>query len=194
MNERLYNIRMGDVALRPMTRDEYHLAIDAGVYPDYRYLELIKGQVTKRMTHTPPRAKTVRKLTKWLDGTVPGDCIVSAQFPIALDSLSEPEPDIAIAQGTEDDFGFEHPRPDQTRLIVEVADSSLHQDLNVKLPLYATAGIPEFWVVDLKGQRILVHREPIEDRYRSVSEFGIDGVIEASWCPGATLAVRDLLP
>ncbi len=177
-----------------MTRSEFHRAIDAGVYPDSERLELLDGQVVERVTNNPPHAGTVLAIATWLRSVVPDNCVVLVQSPLALDDKSEPEPDIAVAEGRPRDFFVEHPVPAQTRLAIEVSDSSLHEDQRVKLPLYANAGIPEYWIVDLRRRRVLIHREPVRAGYRSVVACGINDLVELTWAPGASVAVRELLP
>jgi Uma2 family endonuclease len=185
---------MSQVALRPLTREEFHRAIDAGVYPDFERLELLDGQVYKRMTNHPPHAGTILSVSEWLRASVPSGSMVRVLLPVALGERSEPEPDVSVVVGRPRDFMVEHPLPEQITLIVEVSDSSLNVDLRVKLPLYAQAGIAEYWVIDLRRRRILVHREPEGSSYRAVTTHGIRDCLDVSWRRGESVAVRDLLP
>jgi Uma2 family endonuclease len=115
-------------------------------------------------------------------------------MPVGIGLRSEPEPDLAVVDGVPEDFELEHPSASQTRLVVEVSDSSLRQDLGVKLRIYAGGGIPEYWVVDLKGRRIIIHTEPEGSSYGTTRYLRDDDVVAPPWGPEATIAVSELLP
>jgi Uma2 family endonuclease len=93
--------------------------------------------------------------------------LVRTQDPIRLDNFSEPEPDLAVVRGTELDYADRHPRPEDLCLVVEVADSTLKQDCEIKDKLYAQAKIADYWVVDLKNRQLHVFRDPTPTGYTS---------------------------
>ena len=95
-----------------------------------------------------------------------GRAIVSIQNPVRLAPRSELEPDLLLWRPGADRYREALPGPEDVLLLVELADTTLPYDRGIKLPLYAAAGIPEFWIVDLERRRVLVHRAPASDMYR----------------------------
>ncbi|WP_316436152.1 Uma2 family endonuclease [Leptolyngbya sp. NK1-12] len=112
--------------------------------------------------------------------------------PITLPNSSEPEPDIAIVQRVEDNYLNHHPYPENIFWVIEYSNTSLDKDLDVKADIYAAAGIPEYWVVNLKQSILVVFRDPIDGKYQSRQEF-ISGSISPLVFPDVTLAVAVLL-
>lgn len=190
----LYNISMVDVPLHHITRAEYHRAIDAGIYENHERLELLDGLVCDRMTILPPHTTAVETLADWLRTVISRGQTVRSQQPIVIEPLSEPEPDLAVVLGARKDYARQHPVPGQTLLVVEVSDSSLGQDLGLKLEIYARAGIAVYWVVDLNGRRILEHRSPGGSGYAEITEFGETDFIRPPWDSDVSVQVRELLP
>jgi Uma2 family endonuclease len=132
--------------------------------------ELIDGEIISKMGQKPPHALTVMILTGWLVGLF-GHLFVRFQLPIDVseaDNLhNEPEPDaVVLARPGTETLGA-NPKPADVLLAIEIADSSLRFDLRTKAALYARAGIEDYWVIDIPGRRIVVHREPSAGRYRS---------------------------
>ncbi|MGH8611493.1 MAG: Uma2 family endonuclease, partial [Gammaproteobacteria bacterium] len=97
---------------------------------------------------------------------VAGRAIVSVQNPIILGEHSEPEPDLALIQLREDFYALALPRADEVLLIVEVADTTLRYDREIKIPLYARHGIPEVWLIDVESRALTVFDTPADGRYR----------------------------
>ena len=85
---------------------------------------------------------------------------VTVQLPVVLSLEDEPEPDVAVTTGTATDYATQHPGPEDIRLLVEVSSTTLQDDLTTKANLYAHAGIPEYWVLDVENRRLYVHRNP----------------------------------
>ncbi|MBK8491072.1 MAG: Uma2 family endonuclease [Saprospirales bacterium] len=96
---------------------------------------------------------------------------VSIQNPINLDEFSEPEPDVAVLKPRPDDYTESHATPEEILFLIEVSDTSLAKDRTIKLPLYAKAGIPETWIVDLEKEQVEVYREPGPQGYAQVQVF-----------------------
>jgi Uma2 family endonuclease len=120
---------------------------------------------------------------------------VQVQAPLALGTDSEPEPDVAVISGSRRDYA-EHPQA--ALLVIEVADSSLRFDRQVKGPLYARAGIPEYWIVNLVDRTLEVYRQP-EQRddawdYRLVQSLRPEESVAPVTLPTQALQVADLLP
>ena len=139
---------------RPISRVEYDRMVETGeLGPDDR-VELIEGQIVPKMPQNAPHSASVRKITRLMYGLFSNETI-SVQAPLALSYDSEPEPDIFVSRGDEENYRRRHPGPEDTILVVEVADSSLLGDRRRKVPMYLAAGVPEVWLVDLPNRRVL---------------------------------------
>jgi len=146
--------------------DDYHRMIEAAVFDEGAPIELIDGLMVRKMTRSREHENALAWLAAWMfDGADRSTYEVRVQSALTLPSArSEPEPDLFIAPR-------EGPRPyhpSSAPLVIEVAHSSLRYDLMQKSRVYARAGIPDYWVVDLDGGRVVVHRDPEGDVYRSV--------------------------
>lgn len=184
--------------VRKMTVDEYYLAADTGVFDPSEKLELLRGEVVTRVTQNSPHAWATARLVDLLREISPQG-VLRCQAPLRLDEFNEPEPDVVLAIGPHENYMHRHPAPANTLLVVEVADTSLRTDRNLKGPLYAEFGIPEYWILDLKGRRLEVYREPMRDAEGkgayAVSEiFGNEGMVVPLNGDGGEIAVSDLLP
>ncbi|MFL5731796.1 MAG: Uma2 family endonuclease [Chloroflexia bacterium] len=107
--------------------------------------------------------------------------------------ISEPQPDVALLKPREDFYARTHPEPEDVLLIIEVADSSLTYDRRAKMPFYATAGIPEFWLVDLTNQVVEVYARPSAGGYRESAVLGRGETVRARGIAGIALGVDDIL-
>ncbi|NOZ10605.1 MAG: Uma2 family endonuclease [Gammaproteobacteria bacterium] len=150
------------------TVEDYHRMTAAGILRQDQRVELIKGEIIDMMPIGSHHAATVRQLSKVLGLAVGDRAIVSVQDPVILDDHSEPEPDLALLHPKEDFYASGHPRPTDVLLIIEVADSSLIFDRDVKVPLYAHQGIPEVWLFDLGTKKLTVYSNPSKGGYRKV--------------------------
>jgi len=113
---------------------------------------------------------------------------------VRLNEASEPEPDLALLSPRDDDYAARHPRPDDVLLVVEVADTSAAFDRDVKRPLYARAGIPTLWIVDLETDRIEMSRSPQEAAYTEETHYGRDQSIPSRSLPlDDPIAVNNVL-
>lgn len=118
--------------------------------------------------------------------------IVRVQSPIKLSDHSEPQPDLTILRYRDDFYTSAHPAPADVLLIIEIADSTLQYDRDTKIPLYAKAGIPEAWLLDLVNRRVAVYRYPSADGYRQIQFPAPDEQISPTLLPELTLRVKDL--
>lgn len=161
---------MDDLAAAPARHrlhvDEYHRIAEAGVFGEGDRIELIDGDLIDMAPIGQGHAAIVCGLNEALFKACAGRAIVSPQNPVQLDQSSEPQPDLAVLRRRADFYATgERPGPADVLLLVEVADSSLRFDQNVKLPLYARAGIAELWIVDLQRRMLYVYRKPDGDAY-----------------------------
>ncbi len=178
-----------DEPTRPLRRSEYDQLIAAGAFDGER-LELLEGRLAVMTPQSPPHAVVVQQLNELLLPALLGRAIVRVQLPLAVSDLSEPEPDIAVvAPGN---YAAEHPT--SALLVVEVADTSLRRDRDVKPALYAQAGVGEYWLVDLAGSRVVVQRDPTATGYRTVTTHRRGDAIVVAAFPDVTVAVDDVMP
>ncbi len=174
---------------RRFTVDEFHLMAEAGILHEDDRVELIGGEVVEMNPIGGRHARCVTELTRVLLPLVSDDVRVSPQNPVRLDEHQEPQPDVAVHRASERYRAGELPTPEDVLLLIEVADTSLASDRDVKLPLYARAGIAEVWLVDLNANVIERHTEPSENGYRLVRRAGRGESLESVVLPALTLPV-----
>ncbi len=178
------------------TRGECERLRDTGVL-DYEHLELIDGELIQTMGKGRPHSYSILLLREFLVAAF-GALFVQQETPIDVSPIdnpvNEPEPDLAVISCPYTHYPTGNPPASDVRLVVEISHTTLTFDRTVKAQLYARAGIPEYWIVDLEGRRLLVHREPREGQYRSVLAFGGDEHVSPLAAPGSGLAVKDALP
>lgn len=174
------------------SREDYHAIAKAGILGEDDRVELIAGEIITQMPIGTAHAGAVKRLNQLFTTLARGRCIVSVQDPIALDPFSEPQPDLALLRPRADFYANEHPGPGDVLWIVEVADTSLAFDREEKIPLYAAAGIPEVWLVELVDKSLSVFRHPAQGNYTEVTRHRAGGAIAIPGLPDASLAVSDL--
>jgi Uma2 family endonuclease len=177
------------------TREEYHHLGDSGLLPG-RY-ELIEGEILEKMPKNRPHVLALMLLAAWLEDVF-GRSFVQKQDPVVIPSpdefASEPEPDVAVTKRPAADYSSDSPQQDQLVLVGEISDSTLSYDLGRKALLYATGGVPEYWVLDLAGRRLLVHRMPSTEGYREVRIYLESDEVATLARPNASTSVASLLP
>lgn len=180
--------------LRTWTRQEYERLAELGIFgPDER-LELIDGQIVRKMTNNPPHVLVHGLMEDWLRSISGPDHHVRSQSPVALSELSEPEPDLAVTRGNRWTYGDGHPGPGDIELIVEVSDSSLDRDRRVKAPLYARAGVKEVWIADVPARKLEVYREPAASGYGVALVLSEHDSASPLFRPEASVVISELLP
>ena len=172
------------------TVDEYHQMADAGIFTEDSPVELVEGSIVEMVAVDGKHIRCVTMLTHLLVYAVGPELYVSPQNSVRLDIRSEPEPDFAILRALRE--GRTPPRTEDVVLVIEVADTSLLYDLNVKVPLYARAGIPELWIVDLTALRVIQHVRPEDGRYTDVAEFHGGHHVISQITPSVNIAVADI--
>lgn len=148
-----------------LTLDEFLRMGEAGILGEDARVELIEGDLIDMAPIGSRHAAVVGRLTHLLVQAAGDRAIVWVQNPISIDEHSMPQPDIALLKPRADSYSSAHPRPEEVLLIIEVAETTLAYDVKVKLPLYARAGIPEFWVIDIEHARITRYSDPRNDAY-----------------------------
>lgn len=173
--------------------DQYYRLAEAGVLqPDDR-VELIDGEIIRMPPIGSPHAARVTRISYLLHDVFQGRAIISVQNPVRLDDFSEPVPDVALLQPREDFYAAHHPTPEDVLLIVEVSDSTLLTDRNVKVPLYARAEIPEVWLVNLPKQVIEVFSEPAKGQYQKAETFNPGEVLTSPTVANLSLRVEEII-
>ncbi len=149
----------------------YHILIERGIIGPDDKLELLDGVIVEKMPEKPPHTYATDAAQDALRAVLPAGWILRVQHPITLQT-SEPEPDLAVARGVRRDYTNRHPGPGDLALIVEAADSSLNRDHNVKRRIYAGAGIPYYWLLDLNGRRLEIYSNPRNGDYGRADFYG----------------------
>ena len=178
---------------RRFSVDEYYRMGRAGVFHEDDRVELLDGQIVEMSPIGPGHAGCVRALTSLLTRLVAGRALVSVQNPVRLGEHSEPQPDVALLVPRADAYRTAHPQPKDVLLVIEVADASLEHDRDVKVPLYAAAGVPEVWLVHLAEDTATLYRDPVGGRYATLRTAGRRDTLTALRLPDLTLRVEDVL-
>ncbi|MCI2429873.1 Uma2 family endonuclease [Candidatus Acetothermia bacterium] len=159
------------ITKRLFTVTEYYQMAQAGILSEDDRVELLEGEIIEMSPISSRHASCVSRLNYVLQSRVQDRAIVSVQNPVRLSEHSEPQPDLTLLRPRADFYGVAHPQPQDVLLLVEVCETSTHFDRRVKLPLYAKAGIPEVWLVDLTQQQIEVYRSPSQQGYSQIQTF-----------------------
>ena len=159
----------------------YHRLAELQFFPTGQRIELLDGEIVEMSPINSKHASTVGRLAKLLILLLQDQAFVNIQNPVALDEFSEPEPDLWVAKSRPDFYKNAHPRPEDILFLIEVADSSLLKDRTVKVPLYAAAGIPETWIVNLEEECVEIYTEPSAEGYGQVKVFRKEELIQTAW-------------
>jgi Uma2 family endonuclease len=146
--------------------------VEAGILSEADRVELIDGEVFEMSPIGKRHAACVGLLTRVLTLLLQHAALVWVQNPIRLDNYSEPQPDLVVLKFRSDFYRNSLPMPEDVLLVIEVSDTTLEYDRKVKVPLYARAGIPETWVVNLPEERIEVYADPADGEYQTVTPYG----------------------
>ena len=178
---------------RPFTVGEYYRMAEADILTEEDRVELVAGQIVAMSPIGSRHAACVDRLNGLLHRQPEQAFIVRVQSPIALDAYSEPEPDLVLLRPRADFYAEAHPSAADVLLAVEVADTSVDYDREVKLPLYAQAGLPEVWLIDLQRDHIEVYARPQGGAYQQRVEVTADATLTSPTIPQLALAAADLL-
>jgi Uma2 family endonuclease len=159
---------MVNTQIRQLTSTEYYGMMESGIIREGERVELILGQIFTMAAKGTRHTVSTTRLLKELLRLVGERAIVRCQDPITLPNHSEPEPDIVIARLRSDDYVNSHPSPEDIILVIEVADSTIKFDRDTKAPLYAAAGIGEYWIINLVDDRLEIYRQPEGNIYTSI--------------------------
>ncbi len=174
--------------------DEYYKMYELGLIDlqDFEKSEIIDGELVRKMSIGDKHAWIVVFLTRFFILNFPDTIQVHGQNPLRLGDYDEPEPDIVLSDLTKYD-GRRHPRPEETILVIEVAETSLRIDRTTKLPLYAANEIPEFWIVNIPDRIVEVYKNPEFGMYRTTEIFKTGDAVLSEVLSGHSLSVDELL-
>ena len=154
------------LARKLWTIEEYELMIERGILDEDDRVELIRGEIVEMTPIGVRHAACVIRIEELFHTTLGRSVIVSVQNPIRLPNDSEPQPDIVLLKRRSDFYANQRPGADAILLLIEVADTTLSSDRDVKMPIYAEAGIPEAWIVNLDEDVVEVYADPVSGLYQ----------------------------
>lgn len=190
-----FTLTLEPTSLKYWTVQDYHNMSELGILDSNQRTELIAGQIILIAAKRTPHALALRLLSQALDKLLAEHPVfVSTQDPIQLDDFSEPEPDLAIIQGTPLDYAEYHPSSDRVYLVVEVADSTVKHDCEIKDKLYARSGIADYWVLDVKNRQLHVFRNPTPTGYTSHLILCEPNQVSPVAFPSIFLSLTSILP
>jgi Uma2 family endonuclease len=174
--------------------DEYHRMGEVGIFSEDDRVELLGGAIVEMAPIAPLHAGTVARLTTLFSSQLGNRVIVGIQNPLLLRTEdSEPQPDVTLLRPRADFYTRAHPEAHDVYLVIEVADTSLEGDRDVKFPIYARAGVPEAWLLDVSAERLEVYRHPTAQGYQEVRLLQRGAPVAPQAFPELGLTVDDLL-
>ncbi|HEX2685142.1 MAG TPA: Uma2 family endonuclease [Kofleriaceae bacterium] len=173
--------------VRPLSRYEYAHMVEFGWFANQQ-IELLRGTLVDMNSHRWPHAAAIEFLTEQLILQPVGRYSVRPQMPFFADDWSEPAPDLAVAE--KDPMLRDH--PSELLLVIEVADESLAIDRGPKLTIYAEAGVPEYWILDLAHRTVEVYTQPVNSRYANVQVLRDGDVLRPTLLPDVAIRVADI--
>jgi Uma2 family endonuclease len=175
-----------------LTVEDYYRMGETGILrPDER-VELIDGEIIDMPPPGSLHAGTVTHLDHLLQRTAGDRAVLQVQNSVRLDGYSEPQPDLTLLRPRADFYKSAHPQPSDVLLMIEVADTSLRYDRDVKAALYARHAVPELWLIDVRNARLTRYREPSHDSYTRVDQPDLSAPLEIASLPGVSVNLSAL--
>ncbi len=175
-----------------LTVEQYHRMGEVGILGENDRVELIDGELIRMAPIGSLHLGLVTRLNRLLIERSGGRAVVSPQNSLILSDVTEPQPDFSLLRWRADDYMSAVPVAADTLLVIEVADSSLRYDRDVKLRFYAESGVPEVWIVDARRRQLLVHREPVDGSYRSARTLAAGEAVACTALPQVRIEVDEL--
>ncbi|MDJ0593264.1 MAG: Uma2 family endonuclease [Pleurocapsa sp. MO_226.B13] len=179
------------MTLAKWTIDEYHSMIEAGLL-DNRQVELLEGEIVEMSPEGEDHAYFSSEAADYLRKILGDRATIRSGKPITLPDRSEPEADLAIVKKLGREYLAHHPDPEDIFWLIEYSNSSLDKDLNVKTKIYASVGIEEYWVVNLRKRQLIVFRNPQETEYANKSTLSA-GIIYPEKLPDVAIEVMAIV-
>jgi Uma2 family endonuclease len=171
--------------------EEYHRMAKHGLLDETDRVELIEGEMIDMAPIGSKHAFIVNRMSQAFSSSVGGQCLVSTQNPVRLGDRSEPQPDIALLRSG--NYMEALPTSADVLLVVEVSDTTVAYDRDVKLGLYARYGIPEVWLLDVNARELTVYREPAEGQYRLIRKPTAAEAVSPVLVPGVALRLAEVM-
>jgi len=188
------NSRMASLPHKHLiTVDDYYRMAEVGLLAPEARVELIEGEIIDMAPIGIDHGRAVDILNRLFVRAVGDQAIVRVQGAVRLNLRSEPQPDLALLAPSPDDYGSRQPAPEDVLLLIEVSDTTLRYDVDVKLPLYARHGIAETWILDLQGGELRCHRSPRDGRYLEVHTSRDLGSMRLAALPAVEVDLAKLL-
>ena len=172
---------------------DYHRMVEVGLLSKDSRVELIEGEIVEMSPIGSTHGGAVKRSSAFLNRVLGDAVIVSVQDPIHLNDFSEPQPDLALLKPRRDFYSNSHPTPEDVLVVIEVIDSSVSYDRNIKVPLYARAGIAETWLMVLQKAVIEVHSHPRNGKYQKIRRLKRGKTLQSQILPELSYRVEDLL-
>jgi Uma2 family endonuclease len=179
---------VGADAVRRLRRSEYDALVGLGVFEGEK-VELLHGVIVRMSPQGSEHFWSSNRIGQALIRALGDRAFVAIQSSFAASDESEPEPDVGVYSPGD----YYDRLPSEALLLVEVAKTSLRTDRGVKAPLYASVGVPEYWLVDLAHAVVTVYRRPVGDEYVEVSSVGLDGEVSPAAFPDVRIPTRTFL-
>ena len=175
------------------TVDEYYRMAETGILDEDDRVELIDGQILVMEPISPEHGGHTIALNRLFSSLVSDRAIIGVQNPIQIDEYNHPQPDVVLCKLHDDLYKRNHPKPSDILLIVEVAWTSAARDRRLKIPLYARAGILEFWLVDIPHRMLEVYTEPSDDSYDRVARLRAGSSVRLTAFDDVEVRVEDVV-
>jgi Uma2 family endonuclease len=182
-----------EITKRLFDVDEYHRMGEAGILREDDRVELIDGEIVAMTPIGPRHNASVDRINRRLVTAVGEQAIVRVQGSVRLDRYQEPQPDFALLRPRSDFYASNLPGPADILLIIEISESSVGYDREVKARVYASAGVGEYWLLNLQHRSISRYTEPQGHSFRQVQQYGPGDSIAPEALPHVVLAVDLLL-
>ncbi|EAZ92314.1 Uma2 family endonuclease [Crocosphaera chwakensis] len=184
-----------EIPLRLWTVEDYHRMVEVGLLQPDEAVELVAGQIIQKMSpQGTPHATTIRIVSRLLEKRLGEKALVQTQLPIQLNNFSEPEPDIAIIVADELLYLDHHPFPSEVYLIIEIADSTLKRDCQIKAIDYGSSGIKDYWVLDINNRCLHLFRNGTEQGYEKETILQENETVSLLAFPDLKIEVGEMLP
>ncbi|MFO1421921.1 MAG: Uma2 family endonuclease [Candidatus Competibacteraceae bacterium] len=172
---------------------EYHRMGEVGLLNEDSRVELIDGEIVEMAPIGCEHAGHNNYLLSLLAYRLHGKAVVAGQNPVVLGNYEEPQPDIALLRWRNDYYRTAHPHAEDILLVIEISDSTLRYDRDVKIPLYAKNGVPEVWLLDISNRQLEIYREPLNGKYQQ-RDCCQTGKIAPILCPDAVIDLAEVFP
>ena|SRR5215813_5025163 len=187
------NLMQVETTKKLFTVADYYRMAEAGILKPEDRVELIDGEIIEMSPIGDRHAGCVNRATRLFISALGNRVVVSVQNPLQLNNYTEPEPDIVLLKPRTDDYASKKAMAEDAILVLEVAETTLRYDRDVKLPRYAAAGVPEVWIENVKREVLLVYRYPSGGAYATALEVRRGESISPAALPDVIFAVEQLL-